>query len=364
MRLAILLDRWRRGRGGLEVYLDRVLPRLAERAHVTLIARDADREPPRGVEACDVRARFPRPRPWRDRADARAQARVAREGGFDRVFTLRRTPVPGAFWQPHDGSGPDRRRAMGRARPSWRDRVLEALEEETLAACSRVLAVSPKVAREFTARRPGLLCTVLPPPLPAERIGPLAPPPSGPLRAVFCGQDARRKGAAVALAWFRALRRLRADAELVFWSRSVAHLERVLGQSAAALAAEGVGLRGWDGAFRRELPRAHLLLLPTAYDPCALAGVEAAAQGVPVLTTAGNGFSDLVGAPLCARAGREDAEAAAAQALQLVRARDELGPEAWSAAAQAVRMAFSLEKHLEGLHRTLDSRSLDPTGSP
>ena len=332
-----------------------MLPRLAKRFEVHFVARGATTDPPDLCRSFEGRTRLPLPRPWRDVADALAQLRLAKDLGPARVLTLRRTPYENAFWQPHDGSSPDKRAAMGQAKPTAKQKVLEELEERTLADCGHLLAVSPKVAREFAARRPGLPTTVLPPPLPGIVNAPQAAP-LGPMHVVWCGQDARRKGADVALAWFRALRARVPDAHLSMWGRDLKHMQRHLGASHRALIDEGVVLRGWDGQFADELGGAHLLMLPTRYDPCALVGVEAAAQGVPVLTTTDNGFAELVPPPLCDTAALDDAEAAAAKALDLVAQRADAAPGEWAAKASEVRQAFSLDAHVEGLIRVLTTK--------
>ena len=345
-RVAVLLDRWRRGHGGLERYLERVLPALAQQAEVWLLARAAEREPPPCVRARAVAPPWPWPRPWRDRADAAQLLRAARELAPQAVWSVRAIPYPGGVYQPHGGCAPALRRARGRG--GWKARALERLEAETLRACRRVLAVSPKVARELAAYHPQLDVVLLPPPLP--ELEPYRPRPlSEPKQVLFCGRDARLKGAPEALQWFRRLRRRWPDASLRMWSASAAHLERVLGSSAAALRGEGVLLHGWDGGFAAALRAGDLLLHPTRYDACSLVCLEAAGLGVPVVTTAANGLSELIGAPLLATAapGDDDALLAAAAAAFA------LEETARAAALGAVRAEFALARHVRSLAAAL-----------
>ncbi|HEX9793847.1 MAG TPA: glycosyltransferase family 4 protein [Planctomycetota bacterium] len=363
MRLVVLLDRWRSGNGGLEAYLERVLPALAVRHQVWLVARDADVRPPAGVRSLAARTRAPRPRPWRDFADAHAQARAVATLQADCVLSLRAVPCGGAVWQPHGGSAPDLQRARGLGPPTWRTRRLHALETETLTAASGVLAMSPKVARELAARRPGLPAMVLPPPLPAAGVVRSASAAPAAARAaaraetaprlIFCGRDARLKGADRALAWFRALRVAFPQATLDLWSRDLPHLQRVLGAAPDALARQGVMLHGWDGAFRAALGDAALLLHPTRYDACSLVALEAAAAGVPVLTTPDNGLSELLGAPLLnVVTAPDDAQIAARLAEKILSGLADRAAERGQA-AEAVRADFALDRHVAALERAL-----------
>lgn len=354
MRLAVVLDRWRRGRGGLEAYLDAVLPALARRHEVNLVAADADLEPPAGSIPIPV-APFPwLPRPWRDVACAWRLREGVAALRPDRILCVRPVPVPGAVLQPHGGSAPHLRRARGGAgRWSWKARMLEHLDGHALRDCGLVLAPSPKVAREFAERRPGVATAVLPPPLPAGVPEPARRQTAASPSVLFCGHDGRLKGAPAALAWFRALRPSFPDASLTLWSRSVAHLERVLGSRAGDLAREGVSLRGWDGGFRAALASAGLLLHPSRYDAFSLACLEAAAAGVPVLATAETGVAGLLGPPLLrAAGGQEPAQAAAALAAELLEHR-RADPHRFAEAAAAVRAEYALERHVRRLEEIL-----------
>jgi len=360
MKIAVVLDRWRAGGGGLETYLERVLPPLAERHTLVLVARGADRDPPRGVLVLPAATRAPLPRPLRDAADARVQAQAVRELGPDRIWSLRRTPCEDALFQPHGGSAPHLRRARGHPRAGLREGIFERLEAAALQHCGGLLAMSPKVMGEFAERRPDLKAAVLPPPLADDLPRPRPPDRTEGLRILFCGRDARLKGAAQALAWFFELRRREPAATLTMWARSRAHLRRVLRRGEAELGSCGVRLRGWDGGFRGALPGAGALFHPTRYDACSLAGLEALGAGVPVVTTSGNGLAGLVQSPLLAVTAAGDPARAAEMARQaMARARDD--PAGVLQEVHALRGRFSLAAHLARLEEHLRQ---GPAGMP
>ncbi len=355
MRLAVLLDRWHPRGGGLEVYLRHVLPALALRGHeVRLYARDASVNPP--AEVMPVEIRRPWPRPWRDRSEAAAQWRRLQKDGCDVGFGLRSVPCPGGVFLPMGGSAPHVRAARGTAAsPSFRERSLLALEEQTLQQASLVLPPSPMVAREIAERRPDVELLTLPLPLlraPAPLLEREADA-DRPLRIVHCGRDADRHGAAPALAWFRALRARGHRARLDLWSKSIRHAERSLGQSATELAREGVVLRAWEDDFLGTLAEADLLLHPTRYDSFSLVCLEAVAHGVPVLTTAAAGAAELLPASYCAIAPREDAEAAAVLAEQLLETTRSTPASARRDQVAEVRRRFALDAHVETLESAL-----------
>lgn len=117
------------------------------------------------------------------------------------------------------------------------------------------------------------------------------------LRLLFVGENWERKGGDTAVEVAEALRRRRIPVELV-----------ILGCSppAAATLPEGTRLAGWIDKrtpsgqlrFRQLMASAHLLLLPTLADCTPMVVCEAAAHGVPSLT------SDVGGLPWMVREGR------------------------------------------------------------
>jgi len=342
VRIAVLLDRWHAEGGGLEEWLRAVAPELGARGHqVLLIARAADAAPPAGVLGVPAAARWPLPRPWRDAADARARVQAAAESGADAVLDLRASRCPGAVWFAMGGFGPAREAAP----ISARRRALLRLEAESVRCAAAAVAPSPLVARALRAFRPELPVRVLPLPL----LGPVpeAPGPDAealagrrPLTVFFCGRDPERHGLEPALAWFAALRRQLPEARLETWTR---------GRADAA----GVTAHGWNGGFRAALGRADLLLHPTRYDSFSLVCLEAAAAGVPVLTTAQAGAAELLPPEWCAAAERGDPERAAEAALRMLRCAAELPPARRAELRDGLRARHGLGDHAERLAELL-----------
>jgi len=193
---------------------------------------------------------------------------------------------------------------------------------------------------------------VLPPPMPGGFSAPRPPAREGDPRILFCGRDARLKGAPEALAWFLEFRRREPAATLTMWARSRAHLRRVLRRGDADLALHGVRLRGWDGGFRGALPGAAALFHPTRYDACSLACLEALGAGVPVVTTPDNGLAELVRSPLLVVAAGPDpvlATEAAREALAWARG----NREGVVREVRVLQRQFSMEAHLARLEKLL-----------
>ena len=106
---------------------------------------------------------------------------------------------------------------------------------------------------------------------------------------LFVGHDYQRKGLATAV---RAARRLAAEGARV----------RLLivggkGRKRATLAAAQDGLVIYAGAADDPVPyyaASDIFVLPTFYDPCSLSVSEAAASGLPCVTTRFNGAAELL----------------------------------------------------------------------
>ncbi len=338
LRIGVLLDRWSADGGGLEAWLGAVAPVWAARGHeVLLIARDASRRPPEGVVPIGAGTPWPVPRPWRDGLDARARVAAARHAAVAVALDLRAAACPGAVWFAMGGFGA----ARATDAPSWRRRALLRLEHASVRRAAAVIAPSEMVAAAVRAFAPALPVHLLPLPLLADVPNAAGPDDAAlagrrPLRVFFCGRDPRRHGLDAALAWFAALRARLPLAELEVWSRGRAH-------------GAGVVAHGWNGGFRAALARADLLLHPTAYDSFSLACLEAAAAGVPVLTTARAGAAACLPAALCATAERADPGAAAQRALMLLRAAASLSPEARAAECRRLRAQHDLTAHADRL---------------
>lgn len=360
MRIAVLLDQWHADGGGLEQYLHFVLPALVERGHgVLLAARGASRGTPQGVSAVELRRGRLLPRPWSDWQESREAVRAANRWNADRVWGLRAIPCKGLVWQPMGGSSPHVQKARGRV-PSRRTRALMRLEEETLKAAACVLPMSPMVQSEIEQRSPGKSQVLLPLPLlelpgamqvPADR-GPLTP--QDPLRILHCGRDPMRHGAKQAVAWFRCLKPRGISARLDLWAKTVAHAERAIGASAASLLQEGVTLHAWDGGFRSALQEADLLFHPTLYDSFSLVCLEAAAAGVPVVTTAAAGVAELLPKAMCATEPRELPDVAAARGMELFFGACAYSKAAWFALGEEVKSRFQLQEHVAQIESVLE----------
>jgi hypothetical protein len=338
VRVAILLDRWQPRGGGLEEWLRAVAPALAALGHEPLlIARDALVAPPPGARAVPAGPVWPLPRPWRDRVDAHARVRAALRERADAVLDLRASACCGAVWFAMGGFGAARETSA----PSARRRALLRLEEESVRLARAAVAPSPLVARALRAFRPELEVLTLPLPLLAE-----VPAAAGPdaaalrgeraLRVAFCGRDPERHGLAQAALWVEALRARHPRLEFHAWSRRGA-------------SAPGARMRAWDGSFRAELARADLLLHPTAYDSFSLVCLEAAAAGVPVVTTERAGVAELLAPEFCVTVARDDAAAAAAAADRVLRAAASRTPSARAESGARLRADFALDRHVRTL---------------
>jgi len=355
MRIAVLLDHWHADGGGLEQYLHHVLPALVDCGHaVALVARGAERGTPRGVTPLGLHRGRWLPRPWSDYQEAREAVRRAASWGADRCWGFRAIPCEDAVWTPMGGSAPDVQQARGSA-PSRRTRALLKLEQETLEKAKLVLPMSPMVQRQIARRVPDKPQTLLPLPLLQElevlrrperqargRVG-------HPIRVVHCGRDPLRHGAKQAVQWFRALKGRGLHAELQLWTKTVAHAERAIEASASSLREECITVHGWDGGFRAALGDADLLFHPTLYDSFSLVCLEAAASGVPVVTTPAAGVASLLPRELCLEVERDVAEVAAATAMELLVAAGSYPKEAWEGMVHAVRSGFALQTHVERL---------------
>jgi len=361
MRIAVLLDHWQAEGGGLEQYLKFVLPALVNRGHpVLMVAHGAKRHTPQGVEAVNLERGNLLPRPWSDYAEAREAVTAAQKWHADVVFSPRSISFPGSVWQPMGGSAPHVQLARGRP-ASLRTRALMRLEDAALRTSAVVFVPSPMVAREIAERAPLHRQVLAPLPL-------LQPPVAlhqpqmkrdwqaeNPLQVVFCGRDPLRHGAATAVLWFLAIRARQIPAVFHLWSKTKLHAARAIGKSVAELEELGVFLHDWDGGFLAQLGRADLLIHPTLYDSFSLVCLEAAAAGVPVVTTPQAGVAELLPPELCVAVAPSLTEVAASRALEMLVAGASTAPEKWRSMVLQVRQTFDLQRHVELLVQTLES---------
>jgi UDP-glucose:(heptosyl)LPS alpha-1,3-glucosyltransferase len=247
--------------------------------------------------------------PWRVAAFSDAAARVAPRGTFDVVHSFSRTRHQDLF-RAGGGSHAEymERQYTGFAavwrRYSPRHRVLLAIEREVFGDASQmVLCNSRMVQLELTRRYaiPDERLALIYNGVDLERFHPSRCATEGAaLRAEFGAQDALiwlfvgsgfdRKGLATAL---YALANAAGDGVLWVAGNDDPKPWRKL---AAAL---GVGARvQWLGSGRDVAAlcaAADALILPTRYDAFANVCLEAAAAGIPVVTTASNGAAEILG---------------------------------------------------------------------
>jgi UDP-glucose:(heptosyl)LPS alpha-1,3-glucosyltransferase len=305
--------------GGAERFVERALGALvAEGAEVTLITRNWDGAPRAGFRqvTCDPRYfRWFGGRTARDRSFAAAAAAEMAHGGYD--ITQSHERIPGcmifragdgvhAAWLAH------RARALGLLprlgqRLSGYHRYVLAAERAMFAhpALRAVICNSRMVADEISQyygvdrdRLPiiynGVDTAVFHPGLDAEFRSATRHdagiPDDAPL-LLFVGSGFERKGVPALLRATAAMRRT--DARLV-----IVGADRKLGAMRALAGRLGLGGRVvFTGPLRDVRPwygAADGFVLPTLYDPCPNAALEALACGLPVLTTTSCGAREWV----------------------------------------------------------------------
>jgi UDP-glucose:(heptosyl)LPS alpha-1,3-glucosyltransferase len=235
--------------------------------------------------------------------------------------------------------------------------VLLGIEERVFADPSQWVLCNSEMVRDEIAGRYGVpedRLPVIPNGVDLERFRPdPAPPVRATLRAdlgatdervwLLVGSGFRRKGVDTALHALAAA----TDSRAQLW---------VVGRDEPGpwrRLAENLGVAGrvrWLGS-REDMPDvyagADALLLPTRYDAFANVCLEAAASGLPVVTSGANGAAGWLGPVALVVEDPEDA-AGFAKALDILddpRQREELGRAARARAEQA-----SWESHVEALH--------------
>ena len=371
LRLALVIERFAPVGGGVERVAWEVARRLAAAGdEVHVVARSA--EPADFATVHRVRA----PAAWqplRVLAFSRGAARVAPRGRFDVVHSFSRTRHQDLY-RAGGGSHADymarrygRGAALGR-RLSPRHAVLLEIERRVFADPTQaILCPSRRVADELARR---------------FRIAPER------LVVIHNGVDldrfdpGRRAGARA-----RVRRELGAGEEPVWlllgsgWQRKGLDTAlRALAQSRASDAALWVAGRDEPGPWRRLAERvgvaarvrfvgeradseslyaaADALLLPTRYDAFANACLEAAASGLPVVTSAAAGSSEALGEGACVVADPEDA-VGFAEALDALR--DPSAREARGRAARRAAERLGWDVHIAAL-RALYLRLTDARG--
>lgn len=318
MKIAIVRQRYNPF-GGAERFVERALGALAgEGAEVTLITRNWDGAPREGFRqiTCDPPySRLFGGRAARDRSFAAAAQQIMASGGFD--ITQSHERIPGcmifragdgvhAAWLAHRGRmlGP-----LQRATQHWSPyhRYVLQAEKAMLAdpALRTVICNSQMVADEFQrfygVDRSGLqviyngVDTEVFHPRLAEEFrrsvrAANGVPDDAPL-LLFVGSGFERKGVPQLL---RATKRMRrTDARIVIIGadrklKSMQKLSELLGLTRRVLFTGPLkDVRPWYGA-------ADGFVLPTLYDPCPNAALEALASGLPVVTSTTCGAREWV----------------------------------------------------------------------
>ena len=361
MRVALLIERFEPGIGGVENVAWRVadgLARAGDEVHV--VARRA--APCPGVVLHPVSV----PRFWqplRVYAFSRAAAKAAPRGDYDVVYSLART-VHQDLYRAGAGSHLDylRRRYAAPARQlrrlSPRHAVLADFERRVFGDASQLVICNSEMVKGEIERRyrvPPQRLRVIRNGVALDRFA-AVPRERARLRAelaarddlvlLFAGSGFARKGLGTALG---ALARARVRAQL--WVAG-SDDTRAWRRRASEL---GVEERVRFLGFRSDLPAfyagADALLLPTRYDAFANVCLEAAAAGLPVLTSGANGAAELFREAGCVVEDPDDASgfAAAIEALAEPDLRRRLGeaaravaaPHGWDAHVSALRALFA-----------------------
>ena len=319
MRLGVLLDRFLPARGGAEAHTDALLRRAVETEGFAALAC-LEGEPPEGVTRVDVGS-APRSRPARDRHLAVEGPRALRAAGCDVVLAVRHALSCDAYL-PHGGLVGDAWAARDESRggASLLDRIAARWSRKRafLLECERALLDGPtgprvvalshafaaRLARVYPAAR--RRATVVPNGVDVERFDP------APFAA---GRDATRRemdleGRYVGLLlahepWLKGLStvlaamarpevaNLRPAFHLVVAGRRGGEDVRRAARRTGVL--DRVRVAGPVEDPRPLYAAADVLAQPTWHDPCSLVSLEALAMGIPVVTTARNGVSELMG---------------------------------------------------------------------
>lgn len=222
-----------------------------------------------------------------------------RVGPFDVVQSLTKTRRQD-IWRAGGGAHGAYLAAMDK-RPGLSDRLVEALEGDAYLKSGHVIAPSRQVATELAERwgpRPGI--HIWPNPVDIHRFSPKNRIYRSEIRrrhgigenallALFVGTGFARKGLMTAIEGVAQGRARGAD-----WHLMALGADRDISayQSRAAALKLPLILPGPRLEIERYYSAADLFILPTHYEPCSNATLEALASGLPVMTTAENGAVD------------------------------------------------------------------------
>jgi UDP-glucose:(heptosyl)LPS alpha-1,3-glucosyltransferase len=328
MRIGLVIERFE-PRGGVEAAAWAIAHALVERGcEVHVFAREAEMTPGPQVHRLEVASAW---QPWRVAAFSRAAARAAPRGDFDAVHSFSRTRHQDVLRTGGGCHAAYMERAYGRFGAAWRrasprHATLLAIEGAALRDPSqRIHCNSTMVEAEILERyrvSPERI-SVIPNGVDLERFRPRSAEDECGARALrlrgelgaeegavwlLLGHGEHRKGVDTAL---RALARA-ADRRAQLW---------LAGRHAEGGAAKLADELGVADRVRR-LGTAHdpallyaaadALVLPTRYDAFANVCLEAAACGLPVLTSGANGAAAWLGAAGLCVEDPEDVEGFAA----------------------------------------------------
>jgi UDP-glucose:(heptosyl)LPS alpha-1,3-glucosyltransferase len=306
LRIALVIERFEPG-GGAENVAWRVAHQLADRGEeVRVVARTAQPEARVPVDL----ARVPRAwQPLRVLAFSAAAARLAPRGSVDVVHSFSRTRHQDVFRagggchaayleQAHPGAAGSLRRV------SPRHAVLLGMERRIFADASQLVQCNSALVRDQIRARfaiPEERLVVLPNGVDTERFHPERRSRDGArLRAelgdaagpvwLLVGSGLRRKGLDTALGAFACTSR--PGAELWVAGRDDPAPWRTLATRLGV--AERVRFLGPRDDLEAVYAAADALLLPTRYDAFANVCLEAAAAGLPIVTSATNGAAEVL----------------------------------------------------------------------
>jgi len=351
MRIALVIERFEPGRGGVENVAWTVaheLTRAGDEVHV--VARRASSESPLRVHRVDVSDRW---QPLRVSGFSRATARVAPRGAYDVVYSLARTAHQDVY---RAGAGSHasymerryRKLAGSLYRLSPRHAMLLAIERRVFGDSSQTVQCGSEMVRRELQQRYEISSERLvvvrngvdlerfrqtPEQRETHRVRLREEFGAGDRPVwLFAGSGFARKGLDTALRAL-AIAKCRDSQMWIAGGDQSSAWERL----ARSL---GVERRVRFLGFRSDMPAlyaaADAMLLPTRYDACANVCLEAAAAGIPIVTTTSNGAAEVLdgGGFIIDDPEDADAVAAALDALIDVDTRARLGKAAHTAAAR------------------------------
>lgn len=306
MRIALVIERFERG-GGVEGAAWATAHALCQAGdEVSVFCRRASPCTGPSVELLRVSAGW---QPWRVWAFSRAAAAAAPRGDYDAVHAFSRTRHQDVYRTGGGCHAAYMERAYGTAGSRWRrltprHAILLGIEGAVLRDPSQWVQCNSEMVRDEILDRYPVVperVVVIPNGVDLERFRPrMDPARRNELRAeletgdrlvwLLVGHGYRRKGIDTAI---RALARL-AQPESVLW---IAGREQAPARALAAQlgVSDRVRMLGHERDPADLYAAADALILPTRYDAFANVCLEAAASGLPVLTSGANGAAAWLG---------------------------------------------------------------------